>query len=361
MTSDIDFDNANIENIEFWLMDPFIGGANGRVRDGRLNENNTTGGKLVFNLGDISEDVIKDGRFNFENGLPVNDPQPGINVDSTAWGRVTKQQYLINAFSNEPGAREKQDIGLDGLNNIEERRYFKERFLDRLPAALSPEARDRILADPSGDDFQYYLGAELDTDNKKIVERYKEYLGMEGNSPESTNNSSTAVTPAATNIPDSEDLNVDNTINDNEAYYEYEIDLKPNRLAIGQGYIVDKTVANGANWYLFRMPIKEFNRKVGQINGFKSIRFIRMYLTDFQQPVVLRFAQLQMVGQQYRKYLSDLDAPGLQEVPEPYDAKFTVGTVSIEENSQANNSTNKYVYARATGLETRSGFYPARW
>ena len=356
VTSDIDFDNANIENIEFWLMDPFIGGQNGRVLDGRLNENNTTGGKLVFNLGDISEDVIKDGRFNFENGLPVNNPQPGINVDSTAWGRVTKQQYLINAFSNEPGAREKQDIGLDGLNNIEERRYFKERFLDRLPAALSPEARDRILADPSGDDFQYYLGAELDVENKKIVERYKEYLGMEGNSPESTNNSSTAVTPAATNIPDSEDLNVDNTINDNEAYYEYEIDLQPNRLAIGQGYIVDKTVANGANWYLFRMPIKEFNRKVGQINGFKSIRFIRMYLTDFQQPVVLRFAQLQMVGQQYRKYLSDLDAPGLQEVPEPYDAKFTVGTVSIEENSQANNSSNKYVYAVPPGWKRDQDF-----
>ena len=347
VTSDIDFDNANIENIEFWLMDPFIGGENGVVRDGFVNENNTTGGKLVFNLGDISEDVVPDGRFNFENGLPV-EPKPVLNVDSTAWGRVTKEQFIINAFSNEPGAREKQDIGLDGLNSQQERQYFKERFLDRLPATLTSEARERILADPSGDDFQFYLGPELDLDRKQIIERYKDYLGVEDNSPESLGNNN-AVTPASTNLPDSEDLNVDNTINDNEAYYEYEIDLKPNRLAIGQGYIVDKTVAQGADWYLFRMPIKEFTRKVGQINGFKSIRFVRVYLTDFAQPVVLRFAQLQMVGQQYRKYLSDLDAPGLQEVPEPYDARFTVGTVSIEENSQANNSNKKYVYAVPPG------------
>ncbi|TDB65803.1 T9SS outer membrane translocon Sov/SprA [Arundinibacter roseus] len=355
VTSDIDFDNANIENIEFWMLDPFIGGENGVVRDGIENRNNTTGGKLVFNLGDISEDVVKDGRFNFENGLPFDNPQPGVNVDSTAWGRVTKQQYLINAFSNEPGAREKQDVGLDGLNNEDERRYFRETFLDRLPANLTAEARERILADPSGDDFQFYLGAELDADDKKILERYKQFLGMENNSPESTT-STNNVTPAATNIPDSEDLNVDNTINDNEAYYEYEIDLKPNRLDIGRGFIVDKTVANGVNWYLFRVPVKEFTRKVGQINGFKSIRFVRMYLTDFEQPVVLRFAQLHMVGQQYRKYLSDLDAPGLQEVPEPYDAKFTVGTVSIEENSQANNSDRKYVYAVPPGWQRDQDF-----
>ncbi|GHB73185.1 T9SS outer membrane translocon Sov/SprA [Persicitalea jodogahamensis] len=350
VTSDIDFDNANIENIEFWLMDPFIGGENGAIDDGFEKQNNTTGGKLVFNLGDISEDVVPDGRFNFENGLPV-EPRPGINVDSTAWGRVTKEQFIINAFSNEAGAREKQDVGLDGLNSQQERVYFKERFLDRLPPTLTQQARDRILADPSGDDFQFYLGEELDIADAKILERYKEFLGMEGNSPESTaSNANAIVTPASTNLPDSEDLNVDNTVNDNEAYYEYEIDLKPNRLDIGQGFIVDKTVAqDGSNWYLFRMPVKEFTRKVGQINGFKSIRFVRMYLTDFPQPVVLRFAQLQMVGQQYRKYLSDLDAPGLQEVPEPYDARFTVGTVSIEENSQANNSNKKYVYAVPPG------------
>ncbi len=351
ITSDNDFDNANIESIEFWMLDPFIndGKGNGIVQDGTENKVNTTGGKLVFNLGDISEDAIPDERYNFENGLPIVPKVVGTNVDSTAWGYVTKSQYLINAFTNENGAREKQDVGLDGLSNDEERVFFKS-YLDRLPANLSAEAKARIMGDPSGDDFQFFLGAEQDAANLKIIERYKNYVGMENNSPESAGRSAD-VTPSSTNVPDGEDMNVDNTINDNEAYYEYEIDLKPGELAIGKGFIVDKSVntADGQSWYLFRVPIKEFTGQVGAINGFKSIRFMRMYLTEFEQPVVLRFAQLQMVGQQYRKYTSNLDDGGLQEVPEPYDAKFTVGTVSIEENGQKNNENNKYVYTIPPG------------
>ncbi|GGC08527.1 T9SS outer membrane translocon Sov/SprA [Dyadobacter sediminis] len=349
ITSDNDFDNANIESIEFWMLDPFITGDQGKVRDGFEDKSNTTGGKLVFNLGDISEDVIPDERYNFENGLPIVDKIVGTNVDSTAWGYVTKSQYLINAFSNESGARERQDVGLDGMNNDEERVFYKQ-YLDRLPASLSPQARARIIADPSGDDFQFFLGSDLDSADAKVLQRYKNYIGMENNSPESRG-TATDVTPASTNVPDGEDMNVDNTINDNESYYSYEIDLKPNQLAIGNGYIVDKTVTDGQNWYLFRVPIREFTGVVGSMSGFKSIRFMRMYLTGFQQPVVLRFAQLQMVGQQYRKYTSNLDAPGLQEVPEPYDARFTVGTVSIEENSQANSGANKYVYKIPPGWQ----------
>jgi cell surface protein SprA len=342
ITSDNDFDNANIESIEFWILDPFIndGTDNSAIRDGFENKPNTTGGKLVFNLGDISEDVIPDERYNFENGLPIGPKIVGENVDSTAWGYATKSQYLINAFSNEPGARQRQDVGLDGMSNEEERVFFKE-YLDALPQGV----RDRFSQDPSGDDFSFFLGQELDDNNAKVIERYKNYMGMENNSPESQG-TNTTVTPASTNVPDGEDMNVDNTINDNEAYYEYEIDLKPGQLEVGKGFIVDKTVntKDGKNWYLFRVPVKEFSGQVGGMNGFKSIRFMRMYLTDFQQPVVLRFAQLQMVGQQYRKYTSNLAAGGLQEVPEPYDAKFTVGTVSIEENGLSSNANNKYVY-----------------
>ncbi|KAA0991170.1 T9SS outer membrane translocon Sov/SprA [Dyadobacter aurulentus] len=349
ITSDNDFDNANIESIEFWMLDPFINDENGKIRDGFGDEKpNTTGGKLVFNLGDISEDVIPDERYNFENGLPIVPKQVGVNVDSTAWGYATKSQYLINAFSNESGARERQDVGLDGLTNQEEQAFFKQ-YIDRLPANLSAEARQRIIADPSGDDFKFFLGADLDSANVKVLGRYKNYLGMENNSPESQGRTAD-VTPASTNVPDGEDMNVDNTINDNESFYEYEIDLKPNQLAVGKGFVVDKTETEGGqNWYLFRVPIKEFSGIVGNMSGFKSIRFMRMYLTDFQQPVVLRFAQLQMVGQQYRKYTSNLDAPGLQEVPEPYDAKFTVGTVSIEENSNRSAGADKYQYAIPPG------------
>ncbi|WP_149240551.1 cell surface protein SprA [Dyadobacter sp. 32] len=351
ITSDNDFDNANIESIEFWMLDPFIKGPDGRIMDGFENatQDGRRGGKLIFHLGDISEDVIPDERYNFENGLPIVDKKIGENVERTIWGDAPKSQYLINAFSNGGGARAKQDVGFDGLSNEEERAFFKESFLDRLPANLSSEAREKIIQDPSGDDFKFFLGPELDEADAKVLQRYKDYVGVEGNSPESLGNSN-AVTPASTNVPDAEDMNVDNTINDNESYYEYEINLQPDNIGIGNNYVVDKTVSSdGQNWYLFRVPVKEFTDKFGAINGFKSIRFMRMYLTEFDRPVVLRFAQMQMVGQQYRKYTANLDAAGLQEVPEPYDAKFTVGTVSIEENSQASNEGNKYTYKLPPG------------
>ncbi len=355
ISSDNDFDNANIESIEFWMLDPFIEGENGKIHDGYGDDNlpdrkTRGGGKLYFNLGDISEDVVPDERYNFENGLPIVEKRIGENIEATIWGHVTKTQYLINAFSNETGARAKQDVGLDGLSNIEEQAFFKD-YLDRLPP-MSAEARAAIEQDPSGDDFKFFLGQELDDANLKVLQRYKNYVGMEGNSPESLGNAN-AITPASTNVPDGEDMNVDNTINDNEAYYEYQVDLQPGGLEIGKGYVVDKTVsADGQNWYLFRIPVKDPNRKtVGAIDGFKSIRFMRMYMTDFERPVVLRFAQLQMVGQQYRKYTANLDAAGLQEVPEPYDAKFTVGTVSIEENSQVNGDADKYTYDLPPGWE----------
>lgn len=357
ITSDIDFDNANIETIDFWMMDPFINtpDGKGKVLDGIFNQSNTSGGKLVFNLGDISEDMIPDERYNFENGLPIANEEEGVNYEMTQWGKVTKQQYLINAFSNESGAREKQDVGLDGLTDEEERTFFKS-YIDAMRPKLSPDAFAKIESDPSGDNFQFYLGAELDAAGLTVLPRYKSYMGMEGNSPESTGGAS--VTPASTNLPDGEDLNIDNTINNNEAYYEYTVDLKPGGLNVGQGYIVDKTEADGTTWYLFRVPVKEPTRTQGTMNGFKSIRFVRMYLTEFAQPVVLRFAQLQMVGQQYRKYTSDLSDPGLQEVPEPYDAKFTIGTVSIEENSQANSDAEvkKYVYAVPPGWQRDQDF-----
>ena len=363
IASDIDFDNANIENVTFWLMDPFVGGAAGLVRgnpDDTKNRNNTTGGKLVFNLGDISEDVIKDGRYEFENGFPANgdttkslDARNG-GTEATPWGQAPRQQFVTNAFQS--GGRENQDIGLEGLRNDAEQRRFGP-YLNSLRSRVTDS---NVLADieqdPSGDDFRFYLGDEADR-QKYIVARYKRYMGMENNSPENTSTNA-FLTPASSTLPDIEDLNIDNTVNDNEAYYEYEVDLRPGKLEVGQKYIIDKVVVpveglpGGVTWYQFRIPIREPLRKVGSINGFKSIRFARMYLTDFDQPVVLRFAQLQMEANQYRKYLGDLNQRGLQEVPEPYDANFTVSTVNIEENGQQQLSAvggDKYVYTVPPG------------
>lgn len=342
ITSEVDFDRNNIEYLEFWLMDPFLPGENGKVLDGVFNENNTTGGKLVFNLGDISEDVMVDGRHAFENGLPADgDPS---QVTENEWGRITSQQYLTPAFDNSPEAREHQDIGLDGLSNEAENTYFSDRFINRLN--VSPNALQKVQEDPSADDFKYYLNEEYDQNNVKILERYKSYNGMEGNTP-ITSNTNLPYTPSGSNEPDNEDLNNDNTINELESYYEYNVDLRPSEMRVGTNNIVDKVThyKNGeeVNWYLFRIPIRQPDKSQGGISGFKSIRFIRTYLTEFEQPVVLRMAQFQLVGSQWRTFQESLFQRGFAEVPEPDNSNLTVGVVNIEENGQGSETQSPYV------------------
>jgi cell surface protein SprA len=357
ITYDIDFDNSNVQYIEFWLMDPFLHTKVGRnertaIIDEGVQKFNTKGGKLYFNLGDISEDVMKDGRHAFENGLPTDttNAEQRAKYETKTWGRVTKQQFLTNAFAATDRAA--QDVGLDGINNTNENIFYQKSFLEPLfQTVTDTEARRRIQADPSTDDFKYFLGPEQD--GKKVLERYKNYYGMEGNSPAVTGNE--IYTPASSAVPDNEDLNADNTISDIENYYQYEVDLKPGRLQKGQGYIVDEVTVNTQNtsgdnvtWYQFRIPIREFTGKVGTINGFKSIRFMRMVMSGWEEPVVLRMAQFQMVANQWRAYQGDLTAKGLVEIPETYDAQFKVGTVNIEENGQ--NIPGKTPYVMPPGF-----------
>jgi len=328
ITYNVDFDNINVQYIEFWLMDPFIQSQNGRVEmpDG-AGVSNTTGGKFYINLGNISEDVIPDRRHGFENGLPVNDADLN-DVEETKWGRVTTKQFLTDAFSAEDGAREKQDVGLDGLSDEDERVQFRD-YLNAVQPRLSAAAFQRLKADPSKDNFRYYLGGEQDNANRKILGRYFDFNGTEGNSPEN------AGTASATTLPDNEDLNRDNTLSDLDGYYQYEVDLRPNQLESNK-YVVDEVTVerNGdrVKWYQFRIPIREFDDKIGSIDGFKSIRFIRLFMTDWEQPVVMRMAHFQFVGAQWRPYFSSLQDEGLSRPVEPYDPNFIISTVNIEEN-----------------------------
>ncbi|MDN3202837.1 cell surface protein SprA [Algoriphagus sediminis] len=342
ITTEVDFDRTNIEYLEFWLMDPFIEGENGRVLDGIFNENNTTGGKIFFNLGDIAEDVMRDGSHAFENGLPA-DGDPSETLENE-WGRITREQFLLPAFDNSEESRVNQDVGLDGLRNDLEADYFRQRYLDRIN--VSQDALNNILQDVSADRFEYYLNEEFDNQDLKILERYKKFNGMEGNTPV-TQNENLPYTPTGTNKPDNEDLNTDNTINELENYYEYEIDIRPGNLVVGQNYIVDKTThnENGDNidWYLFRIPVRQPDRVQGDITGFKSIRWIRTYLTDFEQPVVLRMANFRMIGSQWRVFQESLFEKGFFEIPEPDNSNVTVDVVSIEENSQGSDTESPYV------------------
>lgn len=338
ITNEVDFDKTNVEYLEFWLMDPFIEGENGRVLDGIFNQNNVTGGDLVFQLGNVSEDLQKDGRHAFENGLPPDyDPERTIQNE---WGRVTDQQYLNDFFDNNANTRVNQDVGLDGLKSEDEPDYFRESFLDRL--SVNSQALQRIQRDVSADNYNYYLGDELDANDVKIVERYKNFNGMESNTPINTGNNFTI---QGSPTPENEDLNRDNTLSDLEEYYEYTVKLRPGELEVGKNHIVDQVQdqSGEATWYLFRIPIRSPDRIQGDISGFKSMRFVRTMMTGWQQPAVMRMVKFQLVGSQWRKYLEGLNEKGFNEVPESYTSDFNVSVVNIEENSIAAEGKIPYV------------------
>ncbi|MBY0426155.1 MAG: cell surface protein SprA, partial [Cytophagales bacterium] len=358
ITNNTDFDDANIQYLEFWLMDPFIQGEFGKVLDGKYNTNNTTGGQMIFQLGSISEDVMKDGRMGFENGLPVSQDQKATQTDITAWGRVTRQTYNTNptGFSNVAGARAVQDVGFDGLKssngNSEEANFFAKYLNEIGKVVTDPAALAEIQADPSNDDFKYYLGSDLDGDpTMKLLRRYKRFNGTENNSPENTGGAN--YNPSSYQTPDNEDINANNTLDQLEQYFQYKLILKPG-LQEAQKYIVSKVNynvpdANGKTydnitWYQMRIPLRDSPEIINNINSFKAIRFVRTLLTGFSQPVVLRMAQFQFVGSQWRVLADSIDILDKGQFlgpPEP--AQAYISSVNIEENGRGAGQGIPYV------------------
>ena len=321
-----DFETANVQYIEFWLMDPFVENPTG------------AGGDLYINLGNISEDILRDSRQSFENGLPST--ATPINVDTTVWGRVPNVQSVVNAFDNSSESRQYQDVGLDGLSDSDEKTFFSD-YLQKSMMITSPAAYQKILNDPSGDDFHYFRGTDYDQQNLGILDRYKNYNGVEGNSPTSAMSKESYPT-SGTTLPDMEDINRDNTLNLTESYFQYRISLRPEDLQVGKNNIVDEVEyqpdleynKTKVKWFQFKVPIAEYQKAVGNISDFKSIRFMRMFLRNFSEPVHMRFAKLDLVRAEWRKYnLSFMEGGERVTVPEPTDGTFEISSVSIEENS----------------------------
>ncbi len=326
-----DFVTGNVQFIEFWVQDPFI------------KKPNSSGGKLFINLGNVSEDILKDGRRFYENGL--NTPNQPASIDnSSVWGKTPINPVQVtNAFSNNPADRPYQDVGFDGLDDDSER-IVRNAYLQQIAAndGTSSPFYQRAIQDPSNDNYIWYRDSRYDADNTGILGRYKYYNNQQGNSPVSS--ASSLYSSAATLYPDNEDLNRDNTLNETEEYYEYEIDLKPGMDVGLSKYITDKRViktrplANGTtsieNWFLFRVPITDFTAKIGNIPDFKSIRFIRMYMTGFEDSVVMRFASLDLVRNQWRNFTYELDSVGAYtQLPANSNTSFDVLAVNLEENS----------------------------
>lgn len=326
-----DFETANVEYIECWVQDPFI------------NNPTSNGGKFYIDLGNISEDILKDSRRFYENGLPT--PSIPAQVDTSVWGNIPRNPIQVtNAFSNDPNDRPYQDVGFDGLTDSAEVTKRRVDYLNVLAANFGSgsKAYQDALRDPSSDNYHYYRGSDLDAQNAGILSRYKSFNSPQGNSPIADNNAQ--FSSAATLYPDQEDINRDNTLNETEEYFQYTVELKPPvapEMAIGQNFIVDKKVVSvnlvdgtqrSETWYQLRIPIESYNKKIGNIPDFKSIRFIRMFLTGFDDSVVVRFGELSLVRNTWRKFTYKIDSTGNYS-PEVIN-DFNVGAVNIEENDK---------------------------
>ena len=319
-----DFETANIEYIEFWLMDPFVYDT--------LSQNE--GGDLYINLGEISEDILKDSRKSFENGLPTTDVVE--DVDTTVWGRVSTLQSLVSSFDNGTSARQYQDIGFDGLDDEDEQTHFQE-YLEELRLKVNDDVYQAALNDPANDNFHYYRGSDYDEQEVSILGRYKKYNGPDGNSPTSEM-STESYTTAATTIPDKEDINDDNTLNEYERYYQYKVSIRKEDMELGKNYINDITTSkiklkNGTtgevNFYQFKIPVDSPDDVIGNISDFSSIRFMRMFLYGFSDSIIMRFPTLDLVRSEWRNYTNDLSD---DEASESSDATLEISALSIEEN-----------------------------
>ncbi|WP_373277433.1 T9SS outer membrane translocon Sov/SprA [Prevotella dentasini] len=321
-----DFELANIEYVEFWMLDPFI-------YSNQQADASRYGGDFYINLGEMSEDVLHDGKKFYESGMPVD----GSNAwTTTQWGRIPTQPTVSYAFATTAGSRTLQDVGFNGLTDKEEQEFAS--YQDFLTAARSKTNQavfDSIWADPANDDYHYFRGSDWDRIQAPILDRYKRINNPQGNSPDNENNNERYDTSYKT-TPDVEDINQDYTLNEYEKYYQYKVSIRPEDLVVGQNYIVDKrssvvTLQNGnkeeATWYQFRIPLTEYQKRVGGISDFTSIRFMRMFLSGFERPVVLRFGTLDLVSGKWRQYQQNLTNAAATS------GSMVVSAVSIEENN----------------------------
>ena len=329
-----DFEQANIEYVEFWLMDPFIY----QRRDGTASQYE---GDLYINLGEVSEDVLRDGKKFYESGMPVDGSKA---YSFTQWGKIPEQPSQTYAFATTSGSRVLQDVGLNGLNDEEERQY--DAYQEWLNQVSTIVTNDSLLEawrqDPAGDDYHYYRGSDFDQARTSILDRYKRINNPQGNSPDTDNRTESYDTSYKTG-PDVEDINQDFTLNEYERYFQYRVHISDDELqgynngTATNSYITDRRdsyvkLRNGdsitVRWYQFRIPLAECKERVGGINDFTSIRFMRMFLTGFQKPIVLRFGSLDLVRGEWRQYKQSLQTAAGAET-----GTMEMSAVNIEENT----------------------------
>lgn len=306
-----DFSQSNVEYIEFWILDTFS----------EQTSTESELGELVFHLGNISEDVLKDGRKQYENGLPASGQNTATY--SSSWGTTPATQSLVYAFDAEGQNRSLQDVGLDGLTDDEERLIYT----------------NGPAEDPAGDNYSYFAQG-----SGSILERYKNYNGTQGNSPLEV----TEQFRGSYTVPDAEDLNQDNTMNTIDRYFQYRIPIQKNMQIGVHPFLVDVRendnieLPNGqvtsSRWLQFRVPVvpdyystpqyRNYFEAINGIDDMRSIRFMRMMVTGFSDPTVFRFGTLDIVRADWTRVANPLNT---DEVPYP-NTQLEVSAVNILEN-----------------------------
>lgn len=319
-----DFEQANIEYIEFWMLDPFI-------YSREEADAADYGGDFYINLGEVSEDILRDGKKFYESGMPVDGSK---SYTYTQWGKIPTQSTVTYAFATTSGSRALQDVGFNGLTDAEEQEFYKSAYLDQIQGKVNQAVFDSIFADPARDDYHYFRGSDWDEMRAPILQRYKYINNPQGNSPDSDSRSESYDT-SYKSTPDVEDINQDYTLNEYEKYFQYRVSLRPEDLVVGNNHIVDKreysqtwrdNTKSTVTWYQFRIPIDEFESRQGNINDFSSIRFMRMFLTGFKKPIVLRFGTFDLVMGKWRTYDQPLGAAS--------GGTLDASSVSLEENGE---------------------------
>ena len=319
-----DFEQANIEYIEFWMLDPFI-------YSREEADAADYGGDFYINLGEVSEDILRDGKKFYESGMPVDGSK---SYTYTQWGKIPTQSTVTYAFATTSGSRALQDVGFNGLTDAEEQEFYKSAYLDQIQGKVNQAVFDSIFADPARDDYHYFRGSDWDEMHAPILQRYKYINNPQGNSPDSDSRSESYDT-SYKSTPDVEDINQDYTLNEYEKYFQYRVSIRPEDLVVGNNHIVDKreysqtwrdNTKSTVTWYQFRIPIDEFESRQGNINDFSSIRFMRMFLTGFKKPIVLRFGTFDLVMGKWRTYDQPLSAAS--------GGTLDASSVSLEENGE---------------------------
>jgi len=363
-----DFQSANVEFIEFWMLSPFI-------------ENQGGGGEIVFNLGNVSEDLLRDSKRFYENGLPTsqdaetnNQQNPGKNIEeqlvsTTNWARVPRLVNRIRAFNREDGSQNEQDLGFDGFNDSLEVEHYND-YIEELEesvatGSLNQNVLDNIREDVSNDNFTHHRDYPNGT---SVRERYSKFNGTQGNSRDQNDPNTVGVVNGFSSEsnrgnPDDEDLDRNNSLNETEAYFEYRIPVEGDGFGgiAANEFITD--VEPGpefdgvqSNWYRFKIPLAQPTGTVGGISDFRAIRFIRMYMTGFQSPRTFRFARLELISNRWRRYTRELGTLfGIPTNP-PLVADFDVNTVNINENGKR--SPFAYVLPPRIVRENSLGNFP---